>query len=91
MRTNSEYEIFVNLESQKGDVPVPSLVKALKRQISHIEINEPILSSKSSISSEPSIEESPCENGGLIDTTDSAVFNSNGELVRKSTHFIYFC
>ena len=84
MRTNSEYEIFVDLESQKGDVPVPSLIKSLKRQISHIEINEPLLSAKKSISSESSIEESPCENGDVIDTTDSAILNSNGELVRKS-------
>lgn len=39
MRTNSEYEIFVDLENENGEVSVPSLVKSLKRQISHIQID----------------------------------------------------
>lgn len=37
-RTNSEYEIFVSLESQKGDLHVPKLVDSLKRQLSYIKI-----------------------------------------------------
>lgn len=37
-RTNSEYEIFVSLEAQKGDLHVPKLVDSLKRQLSYIKI-----------------------------------------------------
>ena len=40
MRTNSEYEIFVNLENENGDqVSAPTLIKSLKRQISYIQID----------------------------------------------------
>lgn len=74
----------MSLESGKGDVPVSSLIKSLKRQVSHIQINEPKLTPKNSISSEPSIDEPDNVASGLIDTTDSAILNSNGELIRKS-------
>lgn len=84
MRKNSEYEISVNLESGKGDVPVSSLIKSLKRQISHIQINEPKLTPKNSFSSEPSIDEPGDIVSSIIDTTDSAILNTNGELIRKS-------
>lgn len=39
MRTNSEYEIFVNLENENGEVSAPALVRSLKRQISYIQID----------------------------------------------------
>lgn len=39
MRTNSEYEIFVNLENETGEVSAPELVRSLKRQISYIQID----------------------------------------------------
>ena len=38
-RATSEYEIFVNLESQTNDrVPVPKVIKSLKRQLSYVQI-----------------------------------------------------
>ena len=38
-RAGSEYEIFVNLESQTDDrVPVPKVVKSLKRQLSNVQV-----------------------------------------------------
>lgn len=72
----------MNLESQKGNVPVSTLIKSLKKQVSHIQIDEPRLTPKNSLSSEPSVEDG--SDSALIDTTDSAIFNLNGELVRKS-------
>lgn len=51
MRTNSEYEIFVNLENETGRVSAPELVRSLKRQISYIQI-DPIEESRRRKSSE---------------------------------------
>lgn len=92
MRTNSEYEIFVNLESEKGDVPVPSLVKSLKRQISHIKIGDSLNSSsksdndsrRSSTSEDKNVSDVNNDSDAIIDTSNSSIINADGVLVRKS-------
>ncbi len=81
-RTNSEYEIFVSLEKENGNVQVPKLVKSLKKQLSYVRFESDYESKLSTESKESSI----CENeeSDVFDTSNSAVINSDGILVRKS-------
>ena len=117
MRTNSEYEIFVNLENEKGEVSAPSLVRSLKRQISYIQIDpieENIRKSSERASSNNSHSSVSSSSGGVgggggggggsggglleeevfhtekyIDTTNTALINSDGLMIRRSSRF--FC
>lgn len=107
MRTSSEYEIFVNLENEKGEVSAPSLVRSLKRQISYIQIDpieENIRKSSERASSNNSHSSVSSNSGGVggggglleeevfhtekyIDTTNTALINSEGLMIRRSSRF----
>lgn len=90
MRTNSEYEIFVNLENENGEVSAPALVRSLKRQISYIQI-DPIEeatrrkssgresggSSSGGITS-PQLVTSTSTNGTTTDTNTNGATNGGG-------------
>jgi hypothetical protein len=103
MRASSEYEIFVNLESDSNEVGIPSLVKSLKRQISYIHIESPIEemtqrtrknSEKQTAACTPPIcgqtinENNVFESGECIDTDNTSVYNLDGVLVRKSKSYL---
>lgn len=82
-RNSSEYDIYVNLENEKGgDVPIPKLVSTLKRQFSYIKIQDDG-ESKNKIKIEEKVEIAQQPNE-VIDTENSEVVNLNGEVVRKS-------
>jgi len=89
LRKNSEFEIFVDLESEKGNVYMPDLVKSLKRQISYIKIpgehgsrSQSIADEIRSLGEAKSIKQSSYS----INSTDSDPYNS---MVPKS--ILYFC
>ena len=91
LRTNSEYEIFVSLESQQGKVQVPELARSLKKQLSYIKIDgdnsesKPVVSTDEPVGIGSLAQANESLDDDLFDTTHSSVVNSNGQLVRKST------
>lgn len=102
LRTNSEYEIFVNLENENGEVSAPSLVKSLKRQISHIQIEaiDEASRRKNSERGSGSVVTTPSTIGCLgeddvfhienyIDMTNTTALNSEGVMIRKSQFPLY--
>ncbi len=87
LRKNSEFEIFVDLESEKGNVHMPGLVKSLKRQISYIKIHgehgsraQSIADDIKSLGEQKSIKESSYS----INSIESDPFNS---MVPKSIFY----
>jgi hypothetical protein len=79
LRKNSEFEIFVDLESEKGNVYMPDLVKSLKRQISYIKIDGEHGSRTQSITDEiKSLDEhkSVKQSSYSISTIESDPFNN---------------
>ncbi len=82
-RTNSEYEIFVSLENQNGQVKVPELAKSLKKQLSYIKFDsEHDLKSNNGELVDMNVSNNQYDD--VFDTTNSSVINSEGVLVRKS-------
>jgi hypothetical protein len=85
-RTNSEYEIFVSLDNQNGQVKVPELARSLKKQLSYIKFDsEHDLKSNNGDSVDKNISTNQFDD--VFDTTNSSVINSEGVLVRKSKLF----
>jgi len=75
---DSEYEIYVNLEAKNGEnIPIPQLVKSLKRQFSYIKIDDRFETSSTGFKKGLGLNKEPS-----IDW--SVMTNSNGELIRKS-------
>ena len=85
-RNSSEYDIYVNLENEKGGaVPIPRVVSSLKRQFSYIQIEgdgTTEAEQRKKSTDKPIAEEDQTKE--IIDTENTVFINSKGEQIRKS-------
>jgi hypothetical protein len=86
-RFDSEYEIFVSLECENGQVQIPSLIKSMKRQLSYVGFDGELEGSLRFKTGNKLEQSDSVNTEDSFDIANSSVVNSEGVLVRKSNAF----